>query len=268
MKTILVSGGNRGLGLEICRQLDELGHTIILGSRDPGKGLATSRALSKNVLVKQLDINQEDSIRNLYEFVKDHYGKLDVLINNAGIGEYQVSDSSSILSTTKAFLETKVYGFSQLKKMIVPSMRKAGILEEKPGPEEVSIFNVKRVMETIFFGAFRMIQVFLPLLKLSEEGRIVNVSSGMGALNTMAGDLPAYRLSKSSLNALTLMFADELKDTKIKVNAMCPGWVRTDMGGPNAPRQVSEGADTAVWLATEKGIPSGKFFMDRAEIEW
>jgi NAD(P)-dependent dehydrogenase (short-subunit alcohol dehydrogenase family) len=113
-----------------------------------------------------------------------------------------------------------------------------------------------------------MIQVFIPLLLKSEDGSIINMSSGMGELNSLSGNYPGYSLSKSSLNALTIMFANELKDKGIKVNAMCPGWVKTDMGGPNATRHVSQGADTAVWLTTEKVIPTGKFFRDREEISW
>jgi NAD(P)-dependent dehydrogenase (short-subunit alcohol dehydrogenase family) len=106
------------------------------------------------------------------------------------------------------------------------------------------------------------------LLGKSEQGRIINLSSGMGELDSLAGDYAAYRLSKASLNALTIMFSKDLKEQGIQVNAMCPGWVKTDMGGPNAPRTVSQGADTAVWLATEKQVPTGKFFRDRAEISW
>jgi len=94
------------------------------------------------------------------------------------------------------------------------------------------------------------------------------VSSGRGELKGLSGDYPGYSLSKASLNALTIMFSNELKSKGIKVNAMCPGWVKTDMGGPNAPRDVSQGADTAVWLATETEIPTGKFFRDRKEIDW
>jgi NAD(P)-dependent dehydrogenase (short-subunit alcohol dehydrogenase family) len=113
-----------------------------------------------------------------------------------------------------------------------------------------------------------MIQVFLPLLEKGDGPRIINISSGMGELASLTGELPAYSLSKASLNALTIMFSNELKKKGIKVNAMCPGWVRTDMGGPNAPRPVEQGADTAVWLATEAHIPTGKFFQDRKEISW
>jgi len=106
------------------------------------------------------------------------------------------------------------------------------------------------------------------LLRKSKNGRVINVSSGLGELNSLSGIYPGYSLSKSSLNALTIMFSNELKNNGIKVNAMCPGWVKTDMGGPDAPLHVSQGADTAMWLATENEIPTGKFFKERKEISW
>jgi NAD(P)-dependent dehydrogenase (short-subunit alcohol dehydrogenase family) len=108
----------------------------------------------------------------------------------------------------------------------------------------------------------------IPLLKTSDDPRIINISSGMGQLSNLSGYYPAYSLSKASLNALTIMFSKELEQDGIKVNAMCPGWVKTDMGGPNAPRTVQQGADTAVWLATEPDIPTGIFFNDRNPINW
>lgn len=268
MKTILVTGGNRGIGQEICRQLDELGHTVILGSRDPDKGIAAARSLSKNVMVRQLDVTDEVSILNLFESVKAESGKLDVLINNAGIGEHPKENKSSILARTKNYMEENIYGMRQINKIIVPLMRKSGLAPQRNNAEDIPLSLVQQVMETNFYGAWRMIQVFIPLLVKSDDGRIINMSSGMGELSSLTGFYPGYSLSKSSLNALTLMFSSELKEKGIKVNAMCPGWVKTDMGGPTAPRNVSQGADTAVWLATEKEIPTGKFFRDRKEINW
>jgi NAD(P)-dependent dehydrogenase (short-subunit alcohol dehydrogenase family) len=152
--------------------------------------------------------------------------------------------------------------------LAMPLLRKSGLASKKEGVSEVSISSVKKIMDTNFYGAWRMIQVFKPLLLQSDNARIINVSSGMGELGNLTGLYPGYSLSKASLNALTIMFSNELKDASIKVNAMCPGWVKTDMGGANAPREVSQGADTAVWLATEPNIPSGKFFKDRQIINW
>lgn len=268
MKTVLVTGGNRGIGFEICRQLDELGHTVILGSRDLKKGRDAASSLSKNVIVKQLDVTDEESIRNLFEFVNADFMKLDVLINNAGIGASHTSYENSILAIVKNTIEKKFHGGRRMVQTFTPLLRKAGIVPGMKCAKDISLMSVKHIMETNFYGAWRMIQVFIPLLLKSENGLIINMSSGMGELNSLSGDYPGYRLSKSSLNALTIMFSNELKEPGIKVNAMCPGWVKTDMGGPDAPRHVSQGADTAVWLVTEKEIPTGKFFRDRKEINW
>lgn len=268
MKTVLVTGGNRGIGLEICRQLDELGHTVILGSRDLEKGKEAARSFSENVIVKQLDVTNEESIRDLFEFVKTDFGKLDVLINNAGLGTGHKANENTTLASAKNIIETKYHGVRKMVKVIIPLLRKAGIVAQREGARNISLMSVKHLMETNFYGAWRMIQIFIPLLLKSENGRIINMSSSMGELKSLSGDYPAYSLSKSSLNALTIMFSNELKGKGIKVNAMCPGWVKTDMGGPDAPRHVSQGADTAVWLTTEKKIPTGKFFRDRKEINW
>jgi len=268
MKIVLVTGGNRGIGLEICRQLDGLGHTVILGSRDLEKGLAAAVPLSESVIVKQLDVTNEESIKNLFEFAKTNYGKLDVLINNAGIGTNQESRENSVVDHVKNNIKTDFYVIWRMAQIFKPLLQKAGIVSIGKGAKNASLTGVRHIMETDFYGPWRMIQVFLPLLLKSDEGRIITMSSGMGELKSLSGDYPGYRLSKSSLNALTIMFSNDLKNTGIKVNAMCPGWVKTDMGGPDAPRHVSQGADTAVWLATEKEIPAGKFFRDRKEISW
>ena len=268
MKIILVTGGNRGIGFEICRQLGELGHSVILGSRNFKAGNKAAKSIGKNVVATQLDVTSEESIMNAFNNIISEFGKLDVLINNAGLGERQNSYQSAIVSKAKNFLESNVYGVKQMNRMLIPILRKGGIVNERKTAVDVSIMNVKRLMETNFYGAWRMIQVFIPLLKKSEDARIINVSSGMGELSRLTGEDPGYSLSKASLNDLTIMFSNELFEDGIKVNAMCPGWVRTDMGGANAPRNVSEGADTVVWLTTEKEIPTGKFFRDRTEISW
>jgi NAD(P)-dependent dehydrogenase (short-subunit alcohol dehydrogenase family) len=268
MKVILVTGGNRGIGLEICRQLGAMGHTVLLGSRDLEKGLAAARSLGGNVIAMQLDVTNEESILNLYEKIKAQFGKLDVLINNAGIGEKKKEEEKGIGGAVKHFTTRNILGMKQVRKIMLPVLRTAGIVPPRHTGENMLLADARRVMETNFYGPWRMIQVFTSLLIKSDDGRIINVSSGMGELKSLNGYQPAYSLSKSSLNALTIMFCNELKDKGIRVNAMCPGWVRTDMGGPNAPRNVSQGADTAVWLATEKDVPSGKFFRDRKEINW
>jgi NAD(P)-dependent dehydrogenase (short-subunit alcohol dehydrogenase family) len=138
-----------------------------------------------------------------------------------------------------------------------------------PGAAEADLEDVKAVLETNLWGAWRLTQAVLPLLQGSGHGRIVNLSSGMGQLDEMGGGAPGYRASKVALNGLTRMLADELAEDGILVNSLCPGWVRTDMGGTGAPRSVEDGADTAVWLATlpDDG-PTGGFFRDRKPIPW
>jgi NAD(P)-dependent dehydrogenase (short-subunit alcohol dehydrogenase family) len=135
--------------------------------------------------------------------------------------------------------------------------------------EDASLDEVHETLETNLFGAWRLTQTMLPLLRAGGHGRIVNVSSGAGQLDDMRSGMPSYRVSKVSLNALTRMLANEERGNGILVNSMCPGWVRTDMGGPNAPRSPDEGADTVVWLATlpDDG-PTGGFFRDRSPIPW
>lgn len=268
LKTVLVTGGNRGIGLEICHQLDQLGFRVIMGSRDPKKGKKAGRTFSKNLVVQSLDVRDEKSINDLYEFIDAKYGKLDVLINNAGLGTAFVDRKSSTLTATKDFIRSNFGG--TLRKINKLKSKAANTDANTPGfhAKDVPLTGVKEIMDTNFYGPWRMIQVFLPLILNSKGGRIINMSSGLGELGSLNGNYPGYSLSKSSLNAMTIMFANELKDQGVFVNAMCPGWVRTDMGGPNAPRDVSEGADTAVWLATAEKVPTGKFFRDRKEINW
>jgi NAD(P)-dependent dehydrogenase (short-subunit alcohol dehydrogenase family) len=129
--------------------------------------------------------------------------------------------------------------------------------------------NVRRTLETNLFGPWQLCKALLPLTRRGGSGRIVNLSSGLGQLSEMGGGYPGYRVSKTALNALTGVLAAELQGTGILVNAACPGWVRTDMGGANADRSVEEGADTPVWLAMlPAGGPSGGFFRDRKPILW
>lgn len=268
MKTIIVTGGNRGIGREICRQLGQAGHRVILGSRDLQKGREAAKDMPGNVITHQLDVTDEESILGLFEFISSEFGKIDVLINNAGINKAGQENENKMLLKVKSNLESSIPGISKISSKITHWLREAGLIPQRKDAITVPMENVKAVMDTNLYGPWRMIQAFLPLMMKSKEGRIINMSSGMGELASLQGDYPAYRLSKTSLNALTIMFARELEDKDIKVNAMCPGWVRTDMGGPNATRSLAEGADTAIWLATEENIPTGKFFRDRKEIKW
>jgi NAD(P)-dependent dehydrogenase (short-subunit alcohol dehydrogenase family) len=222
---ILVTGGNRGIGLETCRQLAALGHTVLLGSRDHAKGQAAAATLSGNVQAVQLDMDDSASIAALAADLAARFGHLDVLINNAAV-------ISTIPAATVAEAE------------------------------------MKRVFQTNFHGPHALITALLPLLRRSPQGRIINLSSGMGALEDLTGGYAAYRLSKTALNALTILLANELRNEGVLVHAMCPGWVKTDMGGAGAQREVSQGADTAVWLATAPDTGTGKFWRDRKVIRW
>jgi len=266
MKTILVTGGNRGIGLEICRQLDEMGHRVILCSRDYTKGIAAASQLSQRAIVRQLDVTDEKSILRLYESVKLEFGKLDVLINNAGING--MGEKGPASSKIKEKLRRRYGAIRKLAKTVKPLLEKVGMAGRGECASDARLDRVREIMETNFYGPWRMIQVFLPMMKNSNDPRIINISSGMGELESLDGEMPGYSLSKASLNALTIMFSRELEKDGIKVNAICPGWVRTDMGGADAPREVSQGADTAVWLVSNGEVPSGKFFRDRKVIAW
>jgi NAD(P)-dependent dehydrogenase (short-subunit alcohol dehydrogenase family) len=234
-KIAVVTGGNRGMGLETCRQLARRGARVILTSRDPDKGEAAARRLQGeglDVRPHQLDVADDTSIAEFAEFIRSEFGRLDILINNAGI----------------------VRGSDEPR-------------ERAMRPFEAMPAGLRAVLATNLIGPFLLCQALIPLMR--ESGRVVNVSSGMGQLCEMGGDFPAYRISKAGLNALTRIFASELEGTGIKVNAVCPGWVRTDMGGASATRSVEEGVATTIWLATlpDDG-PSGGLFRDRKPIPW
>jgi NAD(P)-dependent dehydrogenase (short-subunit alcohol dehydrogenase family) len=231
----LVTGANRGIGLEIVKQLSRVGLMAVLGSRNVAKGREAAAKLASEGLeppVVALDVTDEGSIRAALDEVMSLFGRIDVLVNNAGIlREGQTPDVSKVLALSPS-LALETCGTNTL-------------------------------------GPLRMIQAVVPVMLKGGYGRVVNLSSGAGQLAEMGGGFPAYRMSKAALNALTRITAAELGPAPIKVNAMCPGWVRTDLGGPNATRSVEQGAETAVWLATlpEAG-PTGGFFRDKAPIAW
>ncbi|WGV23512.1 SDR family oxidoreductase [Halotia branconii] len=233
-KVAVITGGNRGLGFETARQLAKKGYQIILTSRDAAKGQAAAEKLKAeelDVISHPLDVTNHESIDQLAEFIRQQFGKVDVLVNNAGI-----------------YIDDKVSNNS--------------IFDAK-------IDTLQQTIETNVYGALQVTQALVHLMKNNNYGRIVNVSSGMGQLHDMGGGYPAYRLSKTALNALTRIFASELKGTNILVNSVCPGWVKTDMGGANAARTPEQGVDTIVWLATAAdGSATGGFFRDRQPIDW
>jgi NAD(P)-dependent dehydrogenase (short-subunit alcohol dehydrogenase family) len=224
-KIILVTGGNRGIGLEICRQLAKQGNTVLMASRNLTKAEEIIKKMKGEIIPLKLDITQEEDIQEAFKFISDKFGKLDVLINNAGI-----------MSTTTS-------------------------------ASEANISEVKKVMDTNFFATWNLTVQLLPMIKKSSDGRIINMSSIMGALNELTGGHAGYRLSKTALNGLSIQLSNELSP-EIKVYAVHPGWVKTEMGGPNAQLSVEQGADTAVWLATENNVPGGKFYANRKIMEW
>jgi NAD(P)-dependent dehydrogenase (short-subunit alcohol dehydrogenase family) len=230
-KVALVTGANRGIGLEVVRQLARLGFTVLLGSRDAGKGARAAAPLSEEglkVLPVRLDVTAQESIDALRRWVEERYDKLDVLVNNAAV--------------------------------LYDSWQRAVGADLKV---------VREAFETNTLGPWRVSEAFLPLLRRSGGARIVNVSSESGSLADMGGGTPAYGVSKAALNVLTRKFADELRSERILVNSVCPGWVATEMGGPDAPRSVEEGAAGVVWAATLPDTgPTGGFFRDGEPLPW
>jgi NAD(P)-dependent dehydrogenase (short-subunit alcohol dehydrogenase family) len=228
----LVTGGNRGIGLEIARQLAQQGLAVVLTARDAAKGKAAVKALQDgglNVGFQRLDVTSCRSIRAAVAAVAERSGRIDVLVNNAGV----LLDPRG-----SRFLDSKLDTY-------------------------------RDTLETNFFGPLQLAQAVVPLMKANRYGRIVNLSSGMGQLDEMGSGTPAYRISKTALNALTRILAAEFRGSNILVNSMCPGWVKTGMGGDHAPITAAQGADTAVWLATlpNEG-PTGGFFRARKPIAW
>jgi NAD(P)-dependent dehydrogenase (short-subunit alcohol dehydrogenase family) len=232
-RVAVVTGGNRGIGFEICRQLARRDDVrVVLTARDKAKGTAAAKKLREerlDVEACQLDVTSERSVRALADHLAATHQRCDILVNNAGI---------------------------------MADPRGSRVLDSR-------LQTWRETLETDLIGPLLLIQALVPLMKRHGYGRIVNLSSGQGQLAGMGAGTPAYRVSNTALNALTRTLAAELAGGGILVNSMCPGWVKTDMGGAGAPRTVEQGADTAVWLATlPDGGPSGGFFRDRKPIPW
>ena len=230
-RVALITGANRGIGLETARQLARLGIIAVIGSRDLAKGQMAAESLKSEGLdapVVQLDVTDSASVARGVAEATSFFGRIDILINNAGI-----------------FTDRHI-----------PAL-------------EIAPDHVEEIFQANTIGPLRMIQAVVPGMKERGYGRIVNMSSMLAQLKDMGPLKPGYRMSKTALNALTRVVAAEVGPANIKVNTMSPGWVKTDMGGMDAPRTVAEGADTAVWLATlpDDG-PSGGFFESRKAIPW
>jgi NAD(P)-dependent dehydrogenase (short-subunit alcohol dehydrogenase family) len=223
----IVTGANRGIGFEVCRQLADKGFTVLLGARDITKGRDAAAKLPPAVVAVELDVANADHPSRLVRDAKKEYGRVDVLVNNAGV-HY---DSDEMATTADWRI-------------------------------------IREAFEVNVFGAWRMAQAVAPMMRAAHRGRIVNVSSQAGSLATMSGGTPAYSTSKAALNALTRVLAGEFAGTGVLVNAVCPGWVATDMGGSGG-RPVADGVAGIVWAATlpDNG-PTGGFFRDGKPLPW
>ncbi|WCK56863.1 SDR family oxidoreductase [Aneurinibacillus sp. Ricciae_BoGa-3] len=238
-KTVLITGGNKGIGFETARQLGKLGFTILIGSRDASRGQeATAKLMTEKIDAKAitLDVTNLDSIQSAVKQIDEQYGSLDVLINNAGIS-----------------------------------------LDGGVSPSQLELINLKRTYETNVFGMFSVTKAMLPLIKKSPAGRIVNLSSGLASL-TLNSDpesefyglnLLAYMSSKTAVNALTVLFSKELSTTSIKINSADPGFTSTDLNGHSGYRSVEQGASIVVKLATlANDGPTGGFFDENGVVPW
>jgi NAD(P)-dependent dehydrogenase (short-subunit alcohol dehydrogenase family) len=237
-RVAVVTGANKGIGLEIARQLARQGITVYLGARDEARGRAAAeklRAEGLDARPLRLDVTDDRSVAAAASALEKDAGRLDVLVNNAGVA-----------------------------------------LDDAP-PSRLSGEVLRRTYETNVFGVVRVTQAFLPLLRRSDAGRIVNLSSGLGslALNSDPGwafapvKYLAYNSSKTALNAITVQFAHELRETPIKVNAADPGYVATDMNRHQGVRSVEQGAATPVRLATLPADgPTGGYFNDDGPVPW
>jgi len=227
----IVTGANRGMGLEISRQLAQAGVAVVLTARDPDKGEAAARQLRTEgltVYCHPLDVTRLPDIQELVAYVQAHFGRVDILVNNAGIN-----------------------------------------LDETQSGLAVELDTVRRTIETNVYGPLCLCQAIIPVMRRHNYGRIVNVASRMGQMASMGSHRLGYRISKTALNVITRVLADEVRGSNILINSMSPGRIRTEMGGMDAPRSAAQGADTAVWLALlpDDG-PTGTFFFERQAIPW
>lgn len=241
-KVAFITGANRGIGFETAKNLGELGVTVILGTRDLNKGVSAAQALQAlgiQAVAIQYDANLAKSADNAFDYINKHYGKLDILVNNAGINQEQLMGYNN--SST------------------------------------VSLEVLQHTFQTNLFAVIELTQKLLPLIKKSAAGRIVNLSSILASLTLHS--MPsspidpakafAYNASKTALNAYTIHLAHELRDSSVKVNAAHPGWVKTELGGANAPMEVVDSAKTSVQLAIlDANGATGGFFHQGEALPW
>ncbi|WP_137167094.1 SDR family NAD(P)-dependent oxidoreductase [Salinimonas lutimaris] len=225
---VFVSGGNRGIGLEMVRGFAQAGFKVLMGCRDEEAGEEVKKDIvGADIHVIEMDLSDDQNVKDQITQALAVYGRIDVLVNNAGV----LDDGSW---------------------------------------EELDIAKFKRSMQVHVNGPLTLIKEILPGMIERDYGRIINVTSGWGAFAEKMEGPVAYAVSKAALNALTLKLANDVGDDKnVKINAMCPGWVHTRMGGKDAPRTPEQGAATALWLGQlEKDGPTGQFFRDKEKINW
>ena len=235
-RVAIVTGGNRGMGLETCRQLGALGCRVLLVSRDRALGEEAAKGLrdkGHDVEAMKCDLTRTEEIALLLSQLNRHGTRVDVLVNNAGLYlEYAGANVNSRISALTA--QTSV---------------------------------VRAILDSNLLGPFALTQGVLQIMKARNYGRVVSLSSAMGQLSDMGGGAPGYRMACVGINAMTKLFAEELKGTNVLVNCVDPGWVRTH--SPNATRSIEEGVVTTIWLATlPDGGPTGQFFRDKQPIAW
>lgn len=245
-KVAFITGANKGIGLETARGLGKLGYTVLLGSRDEARGKAAADKLRSegiaNVEAVRFDVNRPEDHKEIAKLLEKKFGRLDVLVNNAGV-VYDEGDFTTDFNTSST---------------VTPEI-------------------LRKTFDTNFFSLIALTQTLLPLIRKAPAGRIVNLSSILGSLalhsdpnSPIYGKKAfAYDASKTALNAFTVHLAQELRNTKIKVNSAHPGWVQTDMGGPNAPMSLADGGKTSVQLATlpDEG-PTGGYFHLGERLPW
>lgn len=230
-RTALVTGGNRGIGLEVCKQLARQGCGVLMGTRSLFRSKGAIDALKADgldVTAVELDITRSEHIEAAAARIQQRFGSLDILVNNAAV-----------------------------------------LLSEHTPLLELTFDDLQSTLSTNLMAQIAMCQAFVPEMVKRRYGRVVNVSSQAGQLKSMSTYAPAYAISKAALNAVTRILAESTRGTGVLVNSVNPGWVRTDMGGSHAPRSVHQGAETIVWAALlpDDG-PTGGFFTDKREMDW